>query len=569
MRFISPTILRTLLLGALGLPNQACSGSTVDSKGQPQDGTGGSGGGAGGSGAVGTGGAVEPGTGGAVNPGTGGQATHDARVPLPNQCTNPVPLIAGTDTGIFKCAEGYMHRAEARQCPSRLPRDGIIPLPAPPPSAGGAPGAGGIAGAAGTSGTGGTAGAGGAAGADAGPTTGVDGGSRQPPDECQRDADCPTNAFCSVTSSWSVGPCTYGMPPSVVYSWRVCVQGCRVDADCGADQVCVCGADIGACVATSPDAGCLTDADCGGGQCLSNARSSNFGAYSFACQLPGDQCHSDADCGDGYIRFCQMSVVGRMCAGGAVCGRPFLVERTQRLAAAIRSDAWLESSMGGAVEVPSDPALARRLAEHWTEIGLMEHASVAAFARFTLQLLALGAPAELVRESTAAQADEMRHASLAFELASAYAGAPVGPGRLDLTGALDPQSVEDILRTTIQEGCVGETRAALEAAEAARLATVPRVKSALEGIAVDEGRHAALAWRVVRWLLAEHPGLEPVALEEFRRAGHHSASPGSSDRAALAHGMLDAVTLARVHRAAIDEVILPCAEALFDMPKAA
>jgi hypothetical protein len=199
----------------------------------------------------------------------------------------------------------------------------------------------------------------------------------------------------------------------------------------------------------------------------------------------------------------------------------------------------------------------------------MEHASVAAFARFTLQLLALGAPADLVRESTAAQAEEMRHATLAFELATSYGDSPVGPGPLDLSGALESQSLEEILRTTIQEGCVGETRAALEAAEAARLATVPGVKAALEGIARDEGRHAALAWRVVRWLLAEHPELDEVARDEFRRASRPSVTAGFSDSAGLAYGMLDASTLARVHRAASDEVILPCAEALLEIRRAA
>lgn len=539
MRFISPTVLRTLLLGALGLPNQACGGSTVDGSGnRSEKGTGGGGG------VDGTGGAVNPGTGGAVNPGTGGQVTHDAHAPFPNACTNPVPLIAGADTGIFKCQEGYMHRAEARECPSRLPRDGIVPLPA---------------------------------GADAGPTTGVDAGPAPsvdaggpPPDECLQDSDCPTNAMCVATSSWSQGPCLYPGPPPVIYHFRTCFQGCRVDADCGPREVCLCGDDIGTCVGIYYEAGCMTDADCGGGMCLSNGRMDPIGSGSFACQLPGDQCATDAECG-GYQNnsFCLMSPTGRSCRPGSVCGRPFLVERLQRLAGAARSDAWLESSKLDGLEVPMDPALTRRLAEHWTQIGLMEHASVAAFARFTLQLLALGAPADLVKESTMAQADEMRHATLAFELATSYGDAPVGPGPLDLSGALQSQSLEEVLRTTIQEGCVGETRAALEAAEAARLATVPAVKAALDGIAADESRHAALAWRVVRWLLAEHPELEEVARDEFRGARRPSIVAGSPDAAGLAHGMLDPATLARLHRVASDEVISPCAAALLDLPKAA
>jgi len=101
----------------------------------------------------------------------------------------------------------------------------------------------------------------------------------------------------------------------------------------------------------------------------------------------------------------------------------------------------------------------------WREVGLMEHASIAAFARFTLALLAVGAPSELVMDSNAAAIDETRHAKLCFALASEYLGEPVGPGELCVEGALDGLSLEQLVVTTIAEGCVGETVAAVEAAE--------------------------------------------------------------------------------------------------------
>ena len=65
----------------------------------------------------------------------------------------------------------------------------------------------------------------------------------------------------------------------------------------------------------------------------------------------------------------------------------------------------------------------------------MEHASVAAFARFTLHLMSLGAPAALVERSNAALADETLHAKLAFAIASGYAGRAIGPGPLAIDGA--------------------------------------------------------------------------------------------------------------------------------------
>jgi len=58
----------------------------------------------------------------------------------------------------------------------------------------------------------------------------------------------------------------------------------------------------------------------------------------------------------------------------------------------------------------------------------LEHASIAAFARFSLQLLSLGAPAGLIDDCTRALGDETAHARLCFQLASAYAGRAIGSG---------------------------------------------------------------------------------------------------------------------------------------------
>jgi hypothetical protein len=244
-----------------------------------------------------------------------------------------------------------------------------------------------------------------------------------------------------------------------------------------------------------------------------------------------------------------------------ICGRPFLIQHAVRLAKATRSDAWLDRA--GPPVPETDAAFARTIAAHWTEIGLMEHASIAAFARFSLQLMALGAPMELVRDATTAQADELRHATLAFGLASAYGGSPIGPGPLVIDGALSQTSPEDVLRLTIREGCIGETVAALEAAEAGRGATVSTVKEILEGIAADESNHAALAWRVARWLLEKNPELLRVAEEELAAARAQlevGGSPGPND--STAHGVLDTRARARIRETAWREVIEPCAETL-------
>ncbi len=131
----------------------------------------------------------------------------------------------------------------------------------------------------------------------------------------------------------------------------------------------------------------------------------------------------------------------------------------------------------------------------------MEHASIAAFASFSLELLALGAPAELVGEATRAMSDEQRHAMRCFALASAYAEQALGPDALCIDGSLAAPTLESILETTLLEGCIGELVAAAEARESASLTRDHFVHRTLCEIADDESRHATLAWRFLSWAI--------------------------------------------------------------------
>ncbi len=193
-------------------------------------------------------------------------------------------------------------------------------------------------------------------------------------------------------------------------------------------------------------------------------------------------------------------------SGTVQAGRPFGVGGRERVATIRRARVW--GTAGG-----SRPGLAAI----WTARGLAEHASIASFARFTLALLSLGAPSDLVLAATRAQGDEIEHARLCFSIAHALGGQAVTAGPLDVGGAmgeLDPVSVAIALAT---EGCVIETvaaaRAALEAREMAQrgnhAAQERRIAAALSRIAVDEARHAALAWRAAAWLLRAYPETRP------------------------------------------------------------
>lgn len=158
----------------------------------------------------------------------------------------------------------------------------------------------------------------------------------------------------------------------------------------------------------------------------------------------------------------------------------------QRLAGVTPRTDWLclELESVGRAEVAA--GLSMRIASEWIEDARTEHASIAAFARFTLELLAFAAPSELVAEATRATQDELAHARACFSIARRYDPCALGPAGLDMTGVTPSTSLHDAVRTAFLEGCVGETQAALIARHAADVTHDPVMREALARIADDE-----------------------------------------------------------------------------------
>jgi hypothetical protein len=137
------------------------------------------------------------------------------------------------------------------------------------------------------------------------------------------------------------------------------------------------------------------------------------------------------------------------CYSSPGCGRPFVVAGEARVAEPRPTSDWLrEEARGG--ELGSDAAIGRE----WLRDALAEHASVASFSAFNLSLLALGAPAELVRASAAATLDEVYHARACFELASQYEGRPLGPSPLDVMNLQVGADLPSAVERAFLDGCI-------------------------------------------------------------------------------------------------------------------
>jgi hypothetical protein len=277
------------------------------------------------------------------------------------------------------------------------------------------------------------------------------------------------------------------------------------------------------------------------------------------------------------------------CTGGC-CGRPFLVDGEARVAEVCERDDWMTappsytpaqgteavSPASGTQLIASahaygtlDPQARARIATAWARDAAMEHASIASFARFTLELLALGAPGDLVLAAQDATRDEVEHARACFGVASRYAGKNLGPGKLDVTGASPALDLAAVVRAAVVEGCIGETLSALLAEARLARAEDDDVRGALRRIANEEARHAELAWRFVGWAIVA--GGDPIRAAAARAFAETVASPpqawdgslhGLPPETLRPHGLLDEATARDVTERAMFEVIGPCAAAL-------
>ena len=143
-----------------------------------------------------------------------------------------------------------------------------------------------------------------------------------------------------------------------------------------------------------------------------------------------------------------------------------------------------------------------------TEIATLEAASVHAFVRLARELAHHRAPSDLVARVREAAEDERRHARSMRALAIRFGATDVPKPR---RGARRAPRLVDVLVENAVEGCVRETFGALMAHVQARHATDPVARRTMETIAIDESRHAALAWAIDAW------GRERLAPAEQQR----------------------------------------------------
>ena len=171
--------------------------------------------------------------------------------------------------------------------------------------------------------------------------------------------------------------------------------------------------------------------------------------------------------------------------------------------------------VGGWTAGPTQPQVDAEdregLAQAWRENARTEHASVAAFARLTAELMALGAPPDLLAAAQRDAAEELRHTHLCFGLATGIDGVKAGPGPFPGArlapggGRIRSLAVARLAVEALVDGALNEGVSARIVGRLAKGCTDPAIRAVLAEIASDEGRHAVHGWDAVAWCLAEEP----------------------------------------------------------------
>ena len=202
-------------------------------------------------------------------------------------------------------------------------------------------------------------------------------------------------------------------------------------------------------------------------------------------------------------------------------GRPFVVNGKYRSSASLmeqidESNAKTEWNIDQVPRILANSSSNQAIAIEFLNQGEGEHASVASFARHTLQLMSMGAPTTMLIGSQKAALDEIKHAKMCYGIAKSFLGAKIQPSTLNIDGSVTKISNSEIIQSVITEGCIGETVAAVRAQLSVHYAKEPNIKSILQEIASDETNHSQLAWNTVQWAINRFPELRVIAEETFK-----------------------------------------------------
>ncbi len=213
-----------------------------------------------------------------------------------------------------------------------------------------------------------------------------------------------------------------------------------------------------------------------------------------------------------------------------------------------------------------------RLAETWRRRSAAEYLAVSTFSVLCIDLVAAGAPADVLSHCVRAQLDEIRHAELAVRMVEIYGGKRIEPvaGMSSLPDDPKQPKLHQAVANTILVSCVSETYATTVLTATRDLTTDPVAHAVLTSIYSDEVMHARLGWSYLRWAIERDPdGVREAAAKMVPRALRGNANViererpiGEVTEAVRAHGLMTPAEERQIFSECVREVLVKGFEAL-------
>src|SRR5688500_4568458 len=209
----------------------------------------------------------------------------------------------------------------------------------------------------------------------------------------------------------------------------------------------------------------------------------------------------------------------------------------------------------------------QRLAATWTRRSAAEYLAVSTFAVLAIDLVAAGAPADVLSLCMRAGIDEVRHAELCLRMIEIYGGKRVmpPPGMSYLPDDPEAPKLHQALANTMLVSCVSETYATTVLSATRDLTTDPTAQAVLTAILSDEVMHARLGWSYMRHAIeAGGQGVIDAAAAMLPRALRGVANVVEAERpvgevtpAVRTHGLMTPAEERVIFSTCVREVLVP------------
>jgi hypothetical protein len=213
-----------------------------------------------------------------------------------------------------------------------------------------------------------------------------------------------------------------------------------------------------------------------------------------------------------------------------------------------------------------------RLAETWSRRSAAEYLAVSTFAVLAIDLVAAGAPADVLSLCMRAGIDEVRHAELCLRMIEIYGGKRVmpPPGMSSLPDDPERPKLHQALANTLLVSCVSETYATTVLTATRDLTTDPVAHAVLTSIYSDEVMHARLGWSYLRYgierggagAIEAAAAMVPVALRGVANVVERERPVGEVTEAVRGHGLMTPAEERVIYSSCVREVLVPGFEAL-------